>query len=114
VSWTACTWRLPISVPGQVNHAYFTDVTNGCARPRSKASECVKKAAEGYDVLTGLGTNPLGLSRMTSLCGNSHRTGLTGHSHFGAAVTLGRPVAGSVVIEVSLSKRGFEQLDRVS
>jgi subtilase family serine protease len=42
--------------PGKINPAYFTDVTKGCARPKSKANQCVKKAAKGYDVLTGLGT----------------------------------------------------------
>jgi subtilase family serine protease len=42
--------------PGKINPAYFTDVTKGCARPKSRASQCIKKAAKGYDVLTGLGT----------------------------------------------------------
>ncbi len=42
--------------PGRINPAYFTDVTQGCARPRSRANQCIKKAARGYDVLTGLGT----------------------------------------------------------
>ena len=41
---------------GEINPAYFTDITKGCARPTSKANKCAKKAAKGYDVLTGLGT----------------------------------------------------------
>jgi len=44
--------------PGLIDKAYFTDVTSGCAYANNKhhIPRCVKKAAKGYDVLTGLGT----------------------------------------------------------
>jgi subtilase family serine protease len=41
---------------GTINPAYLTDVTAGCAWPRGGPHKCVKQAAKGYDVLTGLGT----------------------------------------------------------
>jgi subtilase family serine protease len=45
-------------VAGKIDPAEFTDVTAGCAHANTKSGQprCVKKAAKGYDVLTGLGT----------------------------------------------------------
>ena len=47
--------RLP---RGEIDQAYFKDITTGCAYAYSKDPQppCVSDAIKGYDTLTGLGT----------------------------------------------------------
>lgn len=55
------TGRLP---PGQIDQAYFKDITTGCAyaynRNAPPAPPCVADATGSYDQLTGLGTPDVG------------------------------------------------------
>ena len=53
--------RLP---PGEIDKAYFKDITTGCAYAYSKnpgpQPPCVINADKGFDTLTGLGTPDVG------------------------------------------------------